>query len=55
MLGDFLMTPVAFATLTLVPGLMLAFAIIEAAFPGRLPQAINNLLSSILDVSDRSV
>ncbi|KAF3396054.1 Cytochrome P450 monooxygenase roqR [Penicillium rolfsii] len=49
MLGEIFMAPVAFAALTLVPGLLLVIALIEAAFPGRLPQAFNNILSNILD------
>lgn len=52
MIVQILTSPVTFAALILVPGLLLLIALIEAAFPERLPQALVNLLSSILNVSD---
>jgi hypothetical protein len=52
MIVQILTSPVTFAALFLVPGLLLLIALIEVAFPGRLPQALVNLLSSILNVSD---
>lgn len=51
MLVQILMSPVAFAALTLVPGLLLVIALIEGAFPGRLPPALVDILSNILNVS----
>ena len=51
MLAQVLASPVAFAAVALLPGFLLLVALLEAAFPGQIPQALVNLLSNLLDVS----